>query len=362
MGPSLASPISRLGPLSGRPGAAPLDRISMRGSATLLGLALILGTPSYSQTVNDFKPGTHTFGGTTLPFRLFIPKSYRASEKYPLILFLHGAGERGSDNTKPVSDNPGALIFARDSNQAKHPAFILAPQCPAAPNQWVDAPWSNGNYVQDRIPISNELRNVVDMLDSLLRAYSIDTNRLYAVGSSMGGFGTWDIVTRYPKKFAATIPVVGAGDPSKMALIAHMGIWAHHGDADPTVPVSGSRNMMKTLDGLGWKIFFTNCDFKSCLGPPKSLVEDTVSGRNPPRHIYSEYKGLDHGLWSSAYSRYSGLADWLFSFSKQEATAAIPRPVRETGDRNGEALYDPAGRRIPLLRDGFPNAFRKPPH
>lgn len=336
----------------------------MRGLSALLGLTLISGAPLYSQSVGDFKSGTHTFGGTTLPFRLFVPKNYKASERFPLILFLHGAGERGSDNTKPVGDNPGALIFARDTNQARHPAFILAPQCPAAPNQWVDVPWGNGNYSQDKVPISNELRNVVDMLDSLLRAYSIDTNRLYAVGSSMGGFGTWDLVTRYPAKFAATIPVVGAGDPSKAGLIAHMGIWAHHGDSDPTVPVTGSRNMMKALDGRGGKIFFTDCDFEKCQGPSKSRVEDTLSGRNPPRHIYSEYKGLDHGLWHSAYSRYGGLVDWLFAFSKQDATTAIARPVRGPGNgekppghRRGASLYDPAGRRIPSA--GFGRWLKK---
>jgi predicted peptidase len=314
-----------------------------------------MAAPSSSQSVNDFKTGTHTFAGTTLPFRLFIPKNYRAGEKFPLILFLHGAGERGSDNVKPVIDNLGALIFARDSNQAKHPAFILAPQCPAAPDQWVDVPWGNGNYSQDKTPISNELRNVADMLDSLLRAYSIDTNRLYAVGSSMGGFGTWDIVTRYPGKFAATIPVVGAGDPSKAGLIAHMGIWAHHGDADLAVPVTGSRNMMKALDGQGGKVFFTDCGFASCQGPPKSKVEDTVTGPNPPRHVYSEYKGLDHELWYSAYSRYDGLIDWLFSFGKQGTSAAMARPVRMPGNgkvsgyRRGDALYTPSGRRIPPL-------------
>ncbi|MEO6096261.1 MAG: prolyl oligopeptidase family serine peptidase, partial [Fibrobacteria bacterium] len=265
----------------------------MRILSTLVGMAFMFGAPAHSQTLNDFKEGTHTFSGTTLQFRIFIPKNYQASVKYPLVLFLHGAGERGSDNDKPVKDNPGALIFARDSNQAKRPAFILAPQCPSAPNQWVDVPWSKGNYAQDKTPISNELRTVVDLLDSINRAYSIDTNRLYAVGSSMGGFGTWDIVTRYPGKFAATIPVVGAGDPTKVKLIAHMGIWAHHGDADPTVPVSGSRNMMKALDSEGWKPYFTDCDFNACQGPAKAKVEDTISGRNPPRHIYSEYKGLD---------------------------------------------------------------------
>lgn len=325
------------------------------GISILFGMALLMAAPAFPQTVSDFKAGTHTFGGTKLPFRLFVPKNYQATQKYPLILFLHGAGERGSDNTKPVNDNLGALIFARDSNQAKHPAFILAPQCPAAPQQWVDVPWGNGTYSQDKVPISNELRNVVDMLDSLLQAYSIDTNRVYAVGSSMGGFGTWDIVTRYPKKFAATIPVVGAGDPTKAGLIAHMGIWGHHGDADPTVPVTGTRNMMKALDGLGGKLYFTDCDFKACQGPAKSKVEDTVKGPNPPRHIYSEYKGLDHGLWYSAYSKYDGLVDWLFSFSKQDAASAITRPApgnRGPGTpgksvyRKGSALYNPAGRRV----------------
>jgi predicted peptidase len=327
----------------------------MRVLAGLFGMVLVFGMASHSQSVDDFVPGTHASGGTTLPFRLFIPKNYRVSEKFPLILFLHGAGERGSDNAKPVRDNLGALIFARDSNQAKHPAFILAPQCPAAPNQWVDVPWSNGNYSQDRTPISNELRTVVSLLDSVLRVYSIDTNRIYAVGSSMGGFGTWDIVTRYPRKFAATIPVVGAGDPSKAGLIAHMGIWAHHGDADDAVPVSGSRNMMKALESDGSRIFFTNCNFSGCQVPAKSKVEDTVSGRNPPRHVYSEYRGLDHGLWYSAYSQYGGMVDWLFSFRKQTATTSIPRRHREPGKRpgpgfrKGDKHYDPAGRKVPAM-------------
>jgi hypothetical protein len=84
-------------------------------------------------------------------------------------------------------------------------------------------------------------------------------------------------------------------------------------------------------------------------------VEDTVAGRNPPRHVYSEYHGLDHGLWYSGYAKYDGLVDWLFSFSKQDATTAIRRPVRGSGNRNGvgyrkgSLLYNPAGRRVGLL-------------
>jgi hypothetical protein len=144
-----------------------------------------------------------------------------------------------------------------------------------------------------------------------------------------------------------------------MRLIAHMGIWAHHGDADPTVPVAGSRNMMKSLVEAGGKPYFTDCDFNGCRGPAKSKVEDTVSGRNPPRHVYSEYQGLDHGLWFSAYAKYEGLVKWLFTFSKEAGTTAMARQPHRPGShmepvvgrssvfRKGHLRFDPAGRRVP---------------
>ena len=211
--------------------------------------------------------------------------------------------------------------------------------------------------MQNSIKISNELRTVVYILDSIVKTFSIDTNRLYAVGSSIGGFGTWDIVTRYPKKFAATIPDVGAGDPSKMGSIERMGIWAFHGTLDNAVPVTGSRNMMKALDNIvGHKVFLTNCNWTDCVAKPKSLVEDTIKGAHPPQYIYTEMKDSTHSLWYSAYGVFNGMVDWLYMFGVHTETASSPISVahRSTGEiqviasKNGHTLrvYSPDACRL----------------
>jgi predicted peptidase len=295
----------------------------------LLSLVLIACIPALAVTATDFLAGTYTHSGTTIPYRLFIPKTYTTSTQYPLVLFQHGAGERGTDNLLPANNNPGAQIWARDSNQAKHPCFVLVPQCPAAPQQWVDWPWASGNYVQANIPESNELHTVVSLLDSLTHAYSIDTNRLYAVGSSMGGFGTWDVITRYTKKFAAAIPVCGAGDPTRMAAIQDMGIWAQHGGADSTVSPSGSRKMMKALETLGHTIVFPRCNWTNCTGMTAAALKTALAAH--PMYVYSEYSGMKHEAWRDAYDSATGMVDWLFTFSRATVPVQTVALVAESG-------------------------------
>ncbi|MBF0431009.1 MAG: nucleoside hydrolase [Fibrobacteria bacterium] len=280
----------------------------------------LAATDSSTQVLEKFIPGSHYHNGTSLPFRLLLPKNYNPSHSYPLILHLHGASWRGNDNILQIKDDPTIHFFSSDSIQSRHPAFILAPQCPLD-QRWVDYDWTLGNYNQDAIPQSNELITVKDMLDSIIQVYSIDTERLYALGQSMGGFGTWDIITRYPNTFAAAIAVCGAGDPAKMHLVQHMAIWGQHGKDDTVIPVSGTRNMMLTLDTLGHDIFYTNCNTENCTGLPKADVEANIVSNHPPRHIYSEYEDGTHDLWSSYLNEFSGQADWLFSFSKQKPFA-----------------------------------------
>ena len=275
------------------------------------------GLETMGQIEDKFYPGIHHYLGSDLPFQLFIPSSYDSSQQYPLILYLHGASSRGTDNISQIN-RPPVAFFISDSIQTKHPSFILAPQCPGG-QQWVDFPWKQGGYFQDSIQESNELIAVEDILDSIINHYSIDTNRLYAIGESMGGFGTWDIVTRNPNKFAAIIPVVGAGDPSKMHLIKHMAIWGFHGSSDDLVPVSGTRNMMKALDSLDSDILYTNCDPINCNGKSKENIEAIILSDSPPQHIYSEFEGVGHELWSTYFHEFDGLIDWLFSFSKPGA-------------------------------------------
>lgn len=123
---------------------------------------------------------------------------------------------------------------------------------------------------------------VVQIMDSVEKEFSIDPARIYVTGQSMGGFGTWDIIMRYPKKFAAAIPICGGGDPSQAKNIAHLPIWTYHGDKDNAVPIAGTREMVEAL--------------KKADGNIK----------------YSEYKDGGHNIWVRAWKE-EDLTQWLFN-------------------------------------------------
>jgi len=225
--------------------------------------------------------------GGKLLCRLLRPKGYDANKAYPLVLFLHGAGGRGDDNWGQIRDQPAALIaLASDAVQEKHPCIVVAPQCPAG-KQWVDTPWGKGSYSQDKVPLSAELKRVLELLAQLRTEFQVDANRIYVTGISMGGYGTWDLAEREPKMFAAAMAVCGAGDPSRAASVAKMPIWAFHGDKDGVVPVAGSREMIAALKKAG--------------GAPK----------------YTEFPGVGHAAWGPAYET-KGIWEWLFAQKRGE--------------------------------------------
>ena len=123
-----------------------------------------------SATVQDFQARTYVSAKKTLVYRLHVPKNYQASQKYPLMLALHGAGERGNNDSSQLYHD-FTKMWADDSIQAKHPCFVLAPQCPLD-NQWVDRPWDSGSYDMDKVPISDDLQAVVEILDSLATSWA----------------------------------------------------------------------------------------------------------------------------------------------------------------------------------------------
>lgn len=219
--------------------------------------------------------------GVTLPYRLFKVKNPTPGTKYPLILFLHGAGERGDDNAAQLMANQGATVWASDAHQAEHPAYVIAPQCPAN-QQWVDTPWADGSYSTTTVPISDELTTALEIADDVAMEFEIDPARHYITGLSMGGYGTWDAILRNPMRFAAAIPICGAGDPSKAELLKDLPIWTAHGDNDTVVPPSGSRDMVMALETAG------------------SDVQ------------YSEYPGVEHDSWVQTYAN-EEIIDWLFT-------------------------------------------------
>lgn len=222
--------------------------------------------------VDGFIPGVYKAHRATMPYRLFVPVGYSAEKKYPLVIWLHGAGSAGTDNVGQLSlDNRlGTHFWATPENQAKHPAFVLAPQSAGG---WDDN--TSGG-------LSRELKLVLEILEIVRKNYSIDSARIYVAGQSNGGIGAWGLITKKPGLFAAAVPLCGAGN-SKLALrAARTAVWAFHGEKDDTIPVRYAREMIGALKQAG--------------GNPR----------------YTEYKGVGHDIWDLVFKE-PELEDWLFA-------------------------------------------------
>jgi predicted peptidase len=220
--------------------------------------------------------------GLTLPYRLFVPRGYDPAKRVALLLFLHGAGERGTNNTAQLGN--GGLAFTQPGPQSKQPTIVVLPQCPSGA-QWVDTPWGKGSYSTSTVPLSKPLATALELLTAVEKEFSVDPKKILITGLSMGGYGTWDAIVRDPTRFAGAMAVCGAGDPSKADLIKTLPLWVHHGSADGVVPVSGSRDMVNALKAAG------------------STVQ------------YTEYAGLGHNAWDRAYTNPMAL-DWLLAQSR----------------------------------------------
>jgi poly(3-hydroxybutyrate) depolymerase len=425
---------------------------------TVLGIFAVPGlapshaaeNPAVTALKQQFQARTYTDAqGRFIPYRLFVPADYNAQKKYPLVLFLHGAGQRGINNTQQVSD---ALVWAKPENQAKHSCLVLAPQCPDFLNvfevvkgqspsgiadfatykgggtgvldtgswkpfsipvgkyvhgpqkylvfvgarsrkqpgyevafrnlrvngkpvdfpknaalssynnpanietvaasriepggstvvlntgegnvtsvkldcpvdlgpesvltfefkattpggthligfdtdnqmqdsRWVNVNWGDGTPHQMPAQPSEPLGLVIGLLDALQKEFSIDADRLYVTGLSMGGFGTWDLISRFPNKFAAAVPICGGADNSQAPKLTHLPIWAFHGSSDGIVRTVRTRSMIAALEKAG--------------GHPK----------------YTEYPGVGHGCWGQAYAE-PELPDWLFAQKR-----GVPSPA-----------------------------------
>lgn len=206
--------------------------------------------------------------GTELPYRLYVPEDYDASKNYSFLLFLHGAGNRGNDNESQVKVNTGLIdriingeeITYGDTKIDSSKEFIIvAPQC-ASDYQWVDTSWAvtpDPSYNLSEVPQSQYMTAVVELLDKMKNDYSLNSDRLYVSGLSMGGFGTWDLIMRYPDLFAAAIPMGGAGDTKMASEIAKTPVWTFHQLQDPVVAPNGTLAMVRALCEVGASVKFT---------------------------------------------------------------------------------------------------------
>jgi predicted peptidase len=199
--------------------------------------------------------------GKEAKYVLFVPHDYKGDEAYPVILFLHGAGETGNDGKKQASEGLGKAIKKREKD---FPAIVVFPQ--SQKRTW------KAN--------SDDGKRALEILELVQKEYKTDPKSVYLTGLSMGGYGTWSLAAKYPDKWAAMVPICGGGDPKDADKIKGIPCWCFHGDADPAVKVDRSRDMIEALKKAG--------------SEPK----------------YTEYPGVGHNSWDKAYAT-PELWDWL---------------------------------------------------
>ena len=181
-----------------------------------------------------------------LPYRQIVFNADRPG-KFSLLLFLHGAGERGDDNERTKLNGVGKITRYIRDNQLK--VVMLIPQCPQE-RQWVDVPWDALSHRMPPEP-SGPLRAVMALIDAKCAEFAVDPAQIRVCGISMGGYGTWDLVCRRPGFFAAAFPVCGGGDETQAPKLKDLNLVVYHGAIDPTVPVERSRNMVAAVRRAG---------------------------------------------------------------------------------------------------------------
>jgi predicted peptidase len=223
--------------------------------------------------------------GKVLPYRIQYPVNYDKNKKYPLVVFLHGAGERGNDNEKQLTH--GAKLFAAEENRKNFPAIVIFPQCPE------NSAWTYVTVDRTKTPlifdfnydntITWPLDAVQKITTQLMATESIDKSRCYITGLSMGGMGTFEMVYRFPKIFAAAMPICGGGDAVRYdERVKKISFWVFHGDADPVVNVNESRAMVNKLKTINTRV------------------------------VYTEYPAVAHNSWDNAFAEPTFLS-WMFS-------------------------------------------------
>jgi len=227
---------------------------------TMICLSVLAGSasgqpaPSSPQVAKHFEAKVTTT--VKLDYLLFLPKGYEdADKRWPLMLFLHGAGESGSDLAKVKVHGPPKIVESKPD----FPFILVSPQSSGRG-------WS--------VDVLNAL------LDDLIRQYRVDPDRVYLTGLSMGGYGTWSLAAAHPEKFAALVPICGGGNPGDASKLARLPIWVFHGAKDNAVPVRRSEEMVEAI--------------KSAGGSPKLTI----------------YPDAGHDSWTETYNN-PELYQWL---------------------------------------------------
>lgn len=252
---------------------------------TIIGALFFSGFLYAADNVEAFQKKVYESKEGNLNYRMHTPEKMDDKKKYPLIIFFHGSGSRGDDNTRQLTN--GAKDILAYSEASGNQAIIIAPQCPKN-MRWANVSFKTLDAPRPKEP-SATMKLVMGLLDETASKLPVDKDRIYVTGLSMGGAGTWDILQRIPDTFAAAIPVCGYGGDKKMAVaLKDVPIWVFHGDADNVVKVKYSQDMVAALKDAGSKV------------------------------KYTEYKGVGHDAWSKTYSNKEVLK-WLFDQKKNKS-------------------------------------------
>jgi len=244
--------------------------------------------PQKTEASSPFEKREHREGDKQLAYRLMVPRAYDATKAWPLIIWLHGSGEIGNNNTAQLSGITSTFL----GNSEKCPALVMVPQCPEG-SSWLAV----GLNAPPKI--AEPSRMIIATIVELQKEFNLDDRRIYIGGFSMGGCGTWDLLSRYPHLFAAAFPIGGPpGDRKGLApLIKEVPIWVFHGDKDRVAPVESSRTIVAALRAVD--------------APVK----------------YTEYRGGGHEM-SQALSDPS-LQEWIFSQRRDAAADFTASQVPE---------------------------------
>jgi predicted peptidase len=246
---------------------------------------------SQAQDFSAYKRAFFIRGTDTLRYRILYPESYESKKSYPLVVFLHGAGVRGNDNERQLSE--GASFFLQNSVRKQFPAVVVFPQCPAD-SMWFKLPPSppfdttvEVNHKMNTLALSTPERLVKLLIDSLAEHKIADIKRIYLGGGSLGAFGTYDLIIHYPSYFAAAFPICGQANvvlyPKRASGVP---VWIFHGSIDDVINPWPDRSLIKALQKSGAK-----------------------------NAKYTEYPGLKHNILANVLAE-PDLLPWLFSFTK----------------------------------------------
>jgi predicted peptidase len=254
-------------------------------------IGMIISCSGFAQNISLFEERTFVSDkGDSLPYRILFPENYDKSQSYPMVLFLHGAGERGADNEKQLTH--GSKLFLDPENRQKFPSFVVFPQCPED-KYWIDISIrdklrGNGDpdFEESIKSPSEELATVNELVEHLMASESLDEKKLYVMGLSMGGFGTLETLARWPEKYSGAVAICGGGNISLTSRYKDgTGIWITHGAKDDVVPVTLSRRVYHALKEQGADV------------------------------RYTEFPEANHNAWDATFA-IPELLPWLFSNSK----------------------------------------------